>query len=120
MISGTHGTVDGVSGLTDIDRTDLKEGYGFYFEDCRKAGIEAGPFRSKQREPLLSRKPFTDLDWEDLPDITKPAEKANPPPPKSLQEDERTKKMDIRVAYTTYYYKNEKKLIRDIKKVHFI
>ena len=35
VISGTHGTEDGVSGLTDIDRTDLKEGYGFYFGGCK-------------------------------------------------------------------------------------
>ena len=39
------------------------------------------------------------------------------PPPDSLCTDDLTKKMDIRVANTIYYYKNKKKLIRDIKKV---
>ena len=52
-----------------------------------------------------------------LPDITKPAEKMNPPPPDSLALDDLTKKMDIRVAHMTYYYKNKDKLIRDIKEV---
>ena len=56
-------------------------------------------------------------DWKRLPDITKPAEKLTPPPPDSLANDDLMKKMDIRVAHTTYYYKNKKKLIRDIKKV---
>ena len=52
-----------------------------------------------------------------LPDITKPAEKMNPPPPGSLALDDLMKKMDIRVAHMTYYYKNKNKLIRDIKEV---
>ena len=49
VMSGTHGTEDGVSALTDIDRNDVTEGYGFYQEDCTKVGIKAGPFRSEQR-----------------------------------------------------------------------
>ena len=116
-MSGTHGTEDGASALTDIDRNDVKEGYTFYTEDCSKVGIEAGPFRSKQREPLKSGEPFDEEDWERLPDITKTAEKMTPPPPDSLANDDLMKKMDIRVAHITYYYKNKKKLVRDIKKV---
>ena len=40
-----------------------------------------------------------------------------PPPPDSLGNDDLMKKMDIRVAHITYYYKNKDKLVRDIKKV---
>ena len=127
VMSGTHGTEDGVSALTEIEtkvtdnagRTiniDLID-HGFYQEDCRKVGIVAGPMRSKQRPPLCSREPFSDLDWMKLPDITKPAERISPPPPESLFNDELMKKMDIRVGHTIYYYKNKEKLIRDIKKV---
>ena len=57
------------------------------------------------------------MDWRRLPDITKPAEKITPPPPESLGNDDLMKKMDIRVAHITYYYKNKNKLVRDIKKV---
>ena len=118
-MSGTHGTEDGVSALTDIDRNDVKEGYEFYREDCRMVGIKAGPFRGQGRPPLALRQPFSEEDWRRLPDITKPAEKITPPPPDSLGNDDLMKKMDIRVAHITYYYKNKKKLVRDIKKVGF-
>ena len=116
-MSGTHGTEDGVSALTDIDRNDVTEGYGFYQEDCTKVGIKAGPRRSDRRPPLCLREPFSELDWMKLPDITKPAEKLTPPPPDSLYNDDLMKKKDIRVAHITYYYKNKNKLVRDIKKV---
>ena len=88
-------------------------------EDCLKVGIKAGPRRSDQRPPLCFREPFSEADWRRLPDITEPAEKMTPPPPDSLCNDDLMKKMDIRVAHITYYYKNKKKLIRDIKKVGF-
>ena len=116
-MSGTHGTEDGVSALTDIDRNDVTEGYVFYQEDCTKVGIKAGPFRSEQRPPLIFREPFSEVDWMKLPDITKPAEKISPPPPDSLYNDVLMKRMDIRVGHTIYYYKNKEKLIEDIKKV---
>ena len=126
-MSGTHGTEDGVSALTELEtkmvdnagRTidiDLID-HGFYQEDCRMVGIEAGPMRSNQRPPLMFQEPFTEVDWMRLPDITKPAERISPPPPNSLYEDDLTKKMDIRVANLTYYYKNKNKLIRDFNKV---
>ena len=115
-MSGTHGTEDGVSALTDIDLMD----HGFYQGDCSKVGIKAGPRRSNQRPPLSLREPFTEEDWRRLPDITKPAEKITPPPPDSLGNDDLMKKMDIRVAHITYYYKNKNKLVRDIKKVQSI
>ena len=116
-MSGTHGTEDGASALTDIDRNDVDEGNSFYKEDCLKVGVKAGPDRRKIRPPLSLREPFSDLDWMKLPDITKPGEKISPPPPESLYNDELMKKMDIRVPNLTYYYKNKKKLIGDIKKV---
>ena len=115
-MSGTHGTEDGVSALTDIDRNNLAQGWGFYAEDCLKVGIKAGPFRSQGRPPLSEREPFSEEDWKKLPDLTKPAEKMTPPPPDSLANDDLMKKMDIRVAHMTYYYKNKNKLVRDIKK----
>ena len=113
VMSGTHGTEDGASALTDIDRNDVKEGYTFYFEDCSKVGIKAGPLRSIQRPPLKFREPFSEEDWTRLPDITKPAEKMTDPP---LCKDSLIKKMDVRIANMTYYYKNTNKLERDIKK----
>ena len=127
VMSGTHGTEDGVSALTEIEtkatdkagRTiniDLID-HGFYQEDCNNVGIVAGPKRSKQRPPLINQEPFSEVDWMKLPDITKPAEKISPPPPDSLYSDELMKKMDIRVGHTVYYYKNKEKLIEDIKKV---
>ena len=116
-MSGTHGTEDGVSALTDIDRNDVKEGYEFYAEDCSKVGIKAGPFRSKQREPLSKEEQFTDEDWMKFPDITKPAEVMGVPPPDSFANDDLMKKMDIRVSNLSYYYKNKDKLIKDIKEV---
>ena len=116
-MSGTHGTEDGASALTDIDRIDVDDGNQFYQEDCRKVGVKAGPSRRKTRPPLSLREPFSEVDWMKLPDITKPAERISPPPPDSLYSDELMKRMDIRVGHTIYYYKNKEKLIEDIKKV---
>ena len=115
-MTGTHGSEDGRSALTDIDLTD----HGFYQEDCSTFGIKAGPRRNTNRPPLCFQQPFSDADWQRLPDITKPAEKLNNPPPESFSNNELMKKMDIRVANMTYYYKNEKKLIRDITKERLI
>ena len=118
VISGTHGSKDGVSGLTDIARTNLREGHEFYREDCAMFGIQPGPFRSRQRPPLSVGEPFTEEDWLRFPDITRPAERINPSQsPGPERTEEWIEKMDIRVAYTTYYYKNEDKLIKDIKEV---
>ena len=130
MMSGTHGTEDGVSALTEIEietidedgqpiKIDLIE-HGFYQEDCSKVGVKAGPSRTNQRPPLSLREPFTEEDWRRLPDITKPAEKIIPAPPDSLGNDDLMKKMDIRVANMTYFYKNEEKLIRDINEERLI
>ena len=117
-MSGTHGTEDGASALTDIDRNDVDEGNKFYKEDCRMVGIKAGPERRKTlRSPLSKGEPFSEVDWKKLPDIAKPAERISPPPPDSLYNDELMKKMDIRVPNLTYYYKNKEKLIRDIQNV---
>ena len=126
-MSGTHGTEDGVSALTELETKMIDKAgrtimvdlidHGFYQEDCSMVGIKAGPSRRKSRPPLSLREPFSEMDWRRLPDITKPAEKMRVPPPDSLCNDDLMKKMDIRVANMTYYYKNKKKLIRDIKKV---
>ena len=115
-MTGTHGSEDGRSALTDIDMTE----HSFYQEDCSTFGIEAGPRRNKDRPPLCFQEPLSDEDWERLPDITKPAEKLNNPPPECLGNNELMKKMDIRVANMTYYYKNQEKLIRDIKEERLI
>ena len=103
--------------LSDIDRNTVTEGWGFYREDCRMVGIKSGPFRGQGRPPLSEREPFSEVDWMKFPDITKPAERMRVPPPDSLANDDLMKKMDIRVAHLTYYYKNKNKLIRDIKEV---
>ena len=126
-MSGTHGTEDGVSALTELETKMIDKAgrtitvdlidHRFYQEDCRMVGIKAGPMRSNQRPPLIFQEPFSEVDWMRLPDLTKPAEKMTPPPPDSLANDDLMKKMDIRVANLTYYYKNKKKLIRDIQRV---
>ena len=127
VMSGTHGTEDGLSALTVLE-TKMTDKAGrtitvdlidhlFYKEDCRMVGIRAGPSRSNQRPPLLFQEPFSEVDWMKLPDLTRPAEKMTPPPPDSLANDDLMKKMDIRVAHITYYFKNKKKLIADIRKV---
>ena len=115
-MSGTHGSEDGVSALTDIDRNNVDDGYEFYYEDCLQVGIKWGPRRIKERPPLSLREPFPEMDWMRFPDLTKPAEKMTPPPPDGLANDDLMKNMDIRVANLTYYYKNKNKLIRDVKK----
>ena len=119
-MTGTHGTEDGVSALTDIDRNNVSEGWKFYVEDCRMVGVKSGPFRSQGRPPLAFGQPFSEEDWRKFPDITKPAEKMTSPPPDSLCNDHMMKKMDIRVANMTYYYKNGEKLIRDINEERLI
>ena len=115
-MTGTHGTEDGKSALTDIDMTD----HNFYYQDCLKFGIKEGPLRTPNRPPLLFQQPFSDRDWQRLPEITKPAEKLDNPPPECLGNNELMKKMDIRVANMTYYYKNQEKLIRDINEERLI
>ena len=115
-MTGTHGSEDGRSALTDIDMTD----HSFYQEDCNSFGIERGPMKSNRRAPLCFQEPFSDEDWKRFPDITKPAEKLNNPPPDSLGNNELMKKMDIRVANMTYFYKNKEKLIRDINEERLI
>ena len=58
VMSGTHGTEDGVSALTDIDRINVRDGWMFYVEDCKIVGIKSGPFRGQGRPPLSEREPF--------------------------------------------------------------
>ena len=114
-MTGTHGSEDGRSALTDSTMID-NAGLGFYQEDCWSFGVKAGPRRSTNRPPLAFQQPFSDEDWKKLhkADITKPAKKLDDPPPNSFPNDELMKKCDIRVANMTYYYKNGEKLIRDI------
>ena len=115
-MTGTHGSEDGRSALTDIDLTE----HSFYYEDCSSFGIQSGPKRTIDRPPLAFQEPFSDADWNKLPDITKPAEKLNNPPPDSFCNNELMKKMDIRVANIPYFYKNGEKLIRDINEERLI
>ena len=51
---------------------------------------------------------------EKAPDITKPAEKLDPPPAGSFYSDMNMKEMDIRVANLAYYHGHTQKLIDDI------
>ena len=115
-MTGTHGSEDGRSALTDASKTE----HSFYQEDCSAFGIRAGPRRSNRSPPLCFQEPLLDKDWKRLPDITKPAEKLSDPPPDSLCNNELMKKMDIRVANMTYFYKNKEKLIRDINEERLI
>ena len=83
-MTGTHGSEDGRLSLTDIDMTE----HSFYLEDCSKFGIKAGPSRSNRRPPLSCQQPFSDEDWEKLPNITKPAKKLNNAPQEPGKADE--------------------------------
>ena len=95
-MSGSHGTDDGSSGLTDKNLIH----YVFYKEDCELLGIKPGPLKVNQRLPLRN--------WNGVPDITKPAEKVG-------DQDSLLQDMDIRVCNISYYYDNSQKLIEDIQ-----
>ena len=97
ILSGSHGTEDGRSGLTDKNLIY----YVFYKEDCELLGIKPGPEKRSQRLPLRN--------WNGVPDITKPAEKVE-------NQDSLLQNMDIRVCNIAYYYDNSQKLIEDIQK----
>ena len=72
-MTGTHGTKEGVSALTELETKTVDEDgrpittklidHGFYQEDCNMVGIKAGPKRSTQRPPLSFREPFSEWDW---------------------------------------------------------
>ena len=101
-MSGSHGTEDGRSGLTDKNLIY----YVFYKEDCELLGIKPGPEKRSQRLPLRN--------WNGVPDITKPAEKVG-------NQDSLLQDMDVRVCNIAYYYSdmmydNSQKLIEDILK----
>ena len=108
-MSGTHGdppeteTQSGVSGLTDEN----KLFHYFYKEDCQLVGIVPGPNRVYL--PVRT--------WEGIPDITKPAEVMESPPPGSFYDDEELRTMDIRAANMSYYFGHTQKLLDDIDEV---
>ena len=102
ILSGSHGTEDGISGLTDKNQLE----YEFYRKDCELLGIKPGPKRSSQRLPLK--------DWNGIPDITKPAIKEG-----RATQDSLLQNMDIRVCNLGYYYGQNLKLIWDIQKEIF-
>ena len=101
-MSGSHGTEDGSSGLTDKDQID----YEFYRQDCKLLGIKPGPQKVNQRLPLRN--------WNGIPDITKPAEKVE-----NFVQDRLLQNMDIRVCNICYYHGNSQKLVQDIEEVIF-
>ena len=104
ILSGSHGTEDGKSGLTDKSSEFVDEGYSFYLEDCEFFGIKPGPKKRSRSLPLR--------DWNGIPDITKPAEKVE-----SFAQDVFLQNMDIRVCNVCYYHGHGEKLLEDIQKV---
>ena len=106
ILSGSHGTEDGKSGLTDKSSDFVDEGYGFYCEDCEFLGIKPGPHKRSQRLPLRN--------WNGVPDITKPAEKVE-----SFVQDVFLQNMDIRVCNICYYHGHQEKFIQDVEQVNF-
>ena len=94
ILSGSHGSKDGISGLTDKSEKNVDEGYTFYKEDCHFLGIKPGPPKRCQRLPLK--------DWTGIPDITKSAEKLLNCH-ESFQ-NSRFKDMDFRVCNICYYH----------------
>ena len=105
ILSGSHGSEDGITGLTDKTPENVDQGYTFYKQDCQLLGIKPGP--PKRRLPLR--------DWSSVPDITLPAEKDV-----SFSPEPWLKDMDIRVCNVCYYHGNEDKLIQDIIMVKLI
>ena len=110
MITGTHGSSDGVCGLSDTKYLNQD----FYEEDCRLVGVKAGPRKSRDELPLSS--------WEDAPDITRPAEKLRSSEMTSdcYYLDEELKDMDIRLLNMSYYHGHGDKLLKDVEKECFI
>ena len=106
ILSGSHGSEDGVSGLTDKDKDIVDEGYAFYKQDCKMLGIIPGPHKRSQRLPLRN--------WNGVPDITKPAEKDDTFIPDKLLKD-----MDIRVCNICYYHGQQEKFVQDVQEVSF-
>ena len=106
ILSGSHGSEEGVSGLTDNNPRNVDDGYGFYREDCELLGIKPGPPKRSQRLPLRN--------WNGIPDITKPAEKVD-----GYVDDSSLQDMDIRVCNICYYYDNSQKLVDDIQQVEY-
>ena len=106
LLSGSHGSEDGISGLTDKTSKNVDEGYGFYREDCELLGIKPGPHKRSQRLPLR--------DWHNIPDITVPADKDV-----TFHQDDLLRDMDVRVCNICYYHGMEEKLVQDIQEVIF-
>ena len=102
ILSGSHGTEEGKSGLTDKSSEFVDEGFSFYREDCEFFGIKPGPKKRSRSLPLR--------DWNGIPDITQPAEKVE-----SFVQDGFLQNMDIRVCNICYYYGQQDKLIQDIQ-----
>ena len=105
ILSGSHGTEDGKSGLTDKSSEFVDEGYSFYLEDCMFFGIKPGPKKRSRSFPLK--------DWNGIPDITQPAEKVE----SFVLLDGFLQNMDIRVCNICYYHGHGEKLVEDIQKV---
>ena len=108
-MSGSHGSEDGKTGLTDKDERNVDQGYAFYREDCELLGVKPGPHKRSQRLPLR--------DWNGVPDITKPAEKGDIE--SSFVTGSVLENMDIRVCNICYYHGHSQKLIDDIQEVIF-
>lgn len=94
------------TGLTDKNCLHQLQ-HGFYLADCKKVGVKNGP--NRRRLPIEISAFETRV-----PDITKPAEKSDPPPDDSFYSDEDMKQMDIRVANIAYYHGHTQKFIDDI------
>ena len=107
IITGTHATETGESGLTNKLRLD----HFFYEEDCKMVGVKNGP--SRRRVPIETG------DWNTrVPMMTKPAEKLDPLPPGCFYQDDVLKTMDIRVANMAYYHGHSQKLLDDITELN--
>lgn len=107
LISGTHGSKDGKSALTEASLNC----HCFYREDCKQFAIQPGPSR------VAISLPIKESDWQYLPDITKPAERIKNPATaaEGVCTDEEMVGMDIRVLNMTYYHKQGEKLKTDIE-----
>ena len=100
-MSGSHGSEEGVTGLTDKDERNVNEGYTFYKQDCELLGIKPGPHKRSQRLPLRN--------WNGVPDITEPAE----------SDESCVPDMDIRVCNICYYHGQQEKFVQDVQQVSF-
>ena len=101
ILAGSHGDEGGLSALSSQDKTNVRDGNGFYMKACEIAGVEP------VKRANLAKMPYK---LSEIPDIMK-LEKASPLPDSCMNNDEDLCNMTTLVAHIGYYHKQEDKLL---------